>query len=72
MYKRQIISCGTTGEASTLSSVEKLSLVEFTVAKAAGRVPVIAGAGSNDTAASMYLAKEFQYAGADGLLVGTP
>lgn len=67
-----IISCGTTGEASTLSSVEKLSLVEFTVAKAAGRVPVIAGAGSNDTAASMYLAKEFQYAGADGLLVVTP
>lgn len=67
-----IISCGTTGEASTLSSVEKLSLVEFTVAKAAGRIPVIAGAGSNDTAQSMYLAKEFQYAGADGLLVVTP
>lgn len=67
-----IISCGTTGEASTLSSVEKLSLVEFTVTKTAGRVPVIAGAGSNDTAQSMYLAREFQYAGADGLLVVTP
>lgn len=67
-----LITCGTTGEASTLSDVEKLSLIEFTVQKARGRVPVIAGAGTNDTSRSMYLAKEIQYSGADGLLLVTP
>lgn len=67
-----LISCGTTGEASTLSDVEKLSVVEFTIKKADGRIPVIAGAGTNDTSRTMYLAKEFQYAGANGLLVVTP
>lgn len=67
-----IISCGTTGEASTLTAVEKLSVIEFTVKEVAGRVPVIAGAGSNDTSHSMYLSKEIQYSGADGLLVVTP
>lgn len=67
-----IISCGTTGEASTLSTVEKLSVIEFTVSKTDGRIPVIAGAGTNNTAQSMYLAKECQYIGADGLLVVTP
>ena len=55
-----IISCGTTGEASTLSAVEKLSVIEFTVQKVCGRIPVIAGAGTNDTSHSMYLAKEIQ------------
>lgn len=67
-----LIVCGTTGEASTLSPVEKLSLVEFTIKKADGRIPVIAGSGSNDTSHSMYLSKEMEYAGADGLLVVTP
>ena len=67
-----IIVCGTTGEASTLSPVEKLSLVEFTVKKTDGQIPVIAGSGSNDTSHAMYLSKEMQYAGADGLLVVTP
>ncbi|MGN0658739.1 MAG: 4-hydroxy-tetrahydrodipicolinate synthase [Emergencia sp.] len=67
-----LICCGTTGESSTLSAVEKLSIVEFAVRKADGRIPVIAGAGSNDTSQAMYLAKEYQYAGADGLLVVTP
>lgn len=67
-----IITCGTTGEASTLSAVERLSVIEFTVNQVSGRVPVIAGAGTNDTSHSMYLAKEIQYAGADGLLVITP
>lgn len=67
-----IISCGTTGEASTLSAVEKLSVIEFTVNKVDGRIPVIAGAGTNDTSHSMYLAKEIQYIGADGLLAVTP
>ena len=50
-----IIVCGTTGEASTLSPVEKLSLVEFAVKKTDGRIPVIAGSGSNDTSHSLYL-----------------
>lgn len=67
-----IIVCGTTGEASTLSPVEKLSLVEFAVKKTDGRIPVIAGSGSNDTSHSMYLSKEMEYAGADSLLVVTP
>lgn len=67
-----IITCGTTGEASTLSAVERLSVIEFTVNCVGGRIPVIAGAGTNDTSHSMYLAKEIQYAGADGLLVVTP
>ena len=67
-----IISCGTTGEASTLTAVEKLSVIEFTVKKVDRRIPVIAGAGSNDTSHSMYLSKEIQYSGAGGLLVVTP
>lgn len=67
-----IIVCGTTGEASTLSPVEKLSLVEFTIKKTDGRIPVIAGSGSNDTSHAMYLSKEMEYAGADGLLIVTP
>ncbi len=67
-----IIVSGTTGEASTLSPVEKLSIVEYTVKKADGRIPVLAGSGSNDTSHSMYLSKEMQYAGADGLLIVTP
>ncbi len=67
-----IISCGTTGEASTLSDIEQLSVIEFTVKKVDGRIPVIAGSGSNNTAHAMYLSKEIQYAGADGLLVVTP
>lgn len=67
-----LISCGTTGEASTLTTVERLSVIEFTVRRTDGRIPVIAGAGTNDTAKSMYLAREIQYAGADGLLTVTP
>lgn len=67
-----LIVCGTTGEASTLSPVEKLSLVEYVIKKTNGRVPVIAGSGSNDTSHAMYLSKEMQYAGADGLLIVTP
>lgn len=67
-----LISCGTTGEASTLTDVEKLSVVEFTVRKVDKRIPVIAGAGTNDTSRTMYLAREMQYAGADALLLVTP
>lgn len=67
-----IISCGTTGEASTLSDIERLSVIEFTVKITDGRIPVIGGSGSNDTSHAMYLSKEMQYAGADGFLVVTP
>lgn len=67
-----VIVCGTTGEASTLSSIEKISLTEFAVKTIDGRIPVIAGAGSNNTSQSVYLSKELQYVGADGLLVVTP
>lgn len=67
-----IVSCGTTGEASTLNDEEHISTVKFTVERAAGRVPVIAGAGSNDTAHAVFMAQALEKAGADGLLVVTP
>ena len=67
-----LIICGTTGESSTLSPVEKLSIVEFAVKKTDGRIPVIAGSGTNDTSHAMYLSREMQFAGADGLLIVTP
>lgn len=67
-----LVSCGTTGEASTLSMEEQIQIVQFTVAKAAGRVPVIAGAGKNNTASALAAARAMEYAGADGLLMVTP
>ncbi|MCI8647486.1 MAG: 4-hydroxy-tetrahydrodipicolinate synthase [Firmicutes bacterium] len=67
-----IVSCGTTGEASTLNDEEHINTVKFTVEKTAGKVPVIAGAGSNDTAHAVFMAQALEEAGADGLLVVTP
>ncbi|MDD6042260.1 MAG: 4-hydroxy-tetrahydrodipicolinate synthase [Eubacteriaceae bacterium] len=67
-----IISCGTTGEASTLSHSEKIDVVKFTLEKTAGKIPVIAGAGTNNTLASVDLAKAYCEIGVDGLLVVTP
>ncbi|MEG1585040.1 MAG: 4-hydroxy-tetrahydrodipicolinate synthase, partial [Anaerovorax sp.] len=67
-----IISCGTTGEASTLTDEEHIETVEFTVRKVNGRIPVIAGAGSNDTAHAIELSKILESVGADGLLLVTP
>lgn len=67
-----IIVCGTTGEASTLTHEEHLELIENCVKKVAGRVPVIAGTGSNCTKTAIYLSKEAQKHGADGLLVVSP
>ena len=64
--------CGTTGEASTLSTKEKVQLTKFTVDLAAGRVPVIAGTGSNCTETAIYLSQEAEKYGADALLVVTP
>lgn len=67
-----IVACGTTGEAATLTSDEKRAVIEAVLDTVAGRVPVIAGVGTNDTRATEENAKMAQSAGADGLLVVTP
>ncbi len=67
-----IIICGTTGEASTLSHEEHLECIRYTVDKVAKRVPVIAGTGSNATDTAIYLSKEAESYGVDGLLMVTP
>ncbi len=67
-----IVACGTTGEASTLSHEEHLNVIRHTVNKVAGRVPVIAGTGSNSTETAIYLSVEAEKAGADALLLVTP
>ena len=67
-----IVICGTTGEASTMSDEEHLECIRFAVEKAAGRVPVIAGTGSNDTAYAVMLSREAEKIGADALLLVTP
>lgn len=67
-----IVICGTTGEASTLTDDEQVRVVDFTVREVAGRVPVVAGAGSNDTAHGVNLSKRLEALGVDGLLHVTP
>ena len=67
-----IVVCGTTGEASTLSDDEHIDAIEFAVKQTAGRIPVIAGTGSNDTAYAIWLTKEACRVGADAMLVVTP
>ncbi|NLL00587.1 MAG: 4-hydroxy-tetrahydrodipicolinate synthase, partial [Clostridiales bacterium] len=67
-----IIICGTTGEASTLTHEEHLECIKYTVKKVNKRVPVIAGTGSNCTDTAIFLSKEAEQHGADGLLVVTP
>ena len=67
-----VIVCGTTGEATTMSYRERMRTVEFCVEHVDGRVPVIAGSGSNSTETAITLSRDAQMAGADGLLVVTP
>ena len=67
-----IIVCGTTGEASTLSHEEHLEVIKYCVEKVAGRIPVIAGTGSNSTETAIFLSKEAEKVGVDGLLIVTP
>lgn len=67
-----IIICGTTGEASTLSHEEHIEVIRACVEYVAGRVPVVAGTGSNSTETAIYLSRAAEKAGADGLLVVTP
>lgn len=67
-----LIACGTTGEPSTMTPKERAGVIEFTVKRAAGRVPVIAGIGCNSTKVTVENAIEAKELGADGLLVVTP
>ena len=67
-----IIVCGTTGEAATMSYVERMRAIETTVRHVDGRVPVIAGTGSNSTENAITLSKDAALAGVDGVLVVTP
>jgi 4-hydroxy-tetrahydrodipicolinate synthase len=66
------VPVGTTGESPTLSHDEHRRVVEICISEARGRVPVIAGAGSNNTLEAVELARHAEKAGADGILVVTP
>lgn len=67
-----IIVCGTTGEAATMTEQERKDAIKFVVDKVAGRIPVIAGTGSNNTAAAIEMTKYVESIGVDGALVVTP
>ena len=67
-----IIVCGTTGEAATMTEQERKDTIKFVVDKVAGRIPVIAGTGSNNTAAAIEMTKYVESIGVDGALVVTP
>ena len=67
-----VVICGTTGESATMTDDEHLDCIKFAVKHVAGRIPVIAGAGSNDTRYAVELSKEAEAAGADALLHVTP
>lgn len=67
-----VVVCGTTGEASTMPDEEHLECIGYAVKRIAGKIPVIAGTGSNDTAHAISLSKRAEKLGADGLLQVTP
>ena len=67
-----LLVCGTTGESATLSDTEKRELISFAVREVAGRVPVIAGTGSNDTRRAIALSEFASSVGANALLIVTP
>lgn len=67
-----LLICGTTGEKSTLKYDEHIKVIETAVNSASGRVPIIAGTGSNDTVYSVELCKDAEKAGADAFLMVTP
>ena len=67
-----VVPCGSTGEAATLTAAEHRRVVEITVEQAAGRVPVMAGAGANDTARAVALSRDMRAAGATHLLHVSP
>ena len=67
-----VIVCGTTGEAATMTYRERMRTIEYCVEHVDGRVPVIAGSGSNSTETAVALSRDAERAGADGLLLVTP
>ncbi len=67
-----VIVCGTTGESSTLSHEEHLDVIRYCAKVVAGRIPVVAGTGSNCTETAVYLSEEAEKAGVDGLLLVSP
>lgn len=67
-----LVIAGTTGESPTLTADEKIALFKHTVKTVNNRVPVIAGTGSNNTAASVFLTKEAHASGVDGVMLVTP
>ena len=67
-----IVVCGTTGEASTLSHEEHLDAIKYCVEKVNGRIPVVAGTGSNCTETAVYLSTEAEKYGVDGVLLVSP
>lgn len=67
-----IVVCGTTGESPTMTDEEHTACIRYAVKKTAGRVPVIAGTGSNDTKYAVWLSRQAQADGADALLLVTP
>lgn len=67
-----IVSCGTTGESATLSEKEHSEIIKFTVDKVNGRIPVIAGTGSNNTQHALELSQNAENLGCDALLIVTP
>ena len=67
-----IVACGTTGEASTMTHEEHLDVIRFPCEKVKGRIPVVAGTGSNCTETAVYLSQEAERLGADGVLVVSP
>lgn len=67
-----IVAVGTTGESATLSDEEQLKVIAFCVEKIGGKIPVIAGAGSNNTAHAVFLSQQAEKCGADALLHVTP
>ena len=67
-----LIVCGTSGEAPTLDDPEHLEAIRFSVEQTKGRIPVIAGTGSNNTAHAVMMSEEAEKLGADGLLLVTP
>ncbi|MGN1377720.1 MAG: 4-hydroxy-tetrahydrodipicolinate synthase [Dorea sp.] len=67
-----IIICGTTGESATMTEEEHMDCVKFTIDRAKGRIPVVAGTGSNCTRTAIDMSKEAAEYGADGLLLVTP
>lgn len=69
---RAVVVCGTTGESATLTDAERFRLLRLAVKETRNRIPIIAGAGSNDTQRALRLIRIAEEAGADGLLLVTP